>query len=118
METTLVVSFEAAGVHRWDVAHVGAPPPRGKEYLTSDHRHLFKCRAWFKVAKARDIELIKVKEILLSELRMIFSQGPSPLSCEEIAGLLFECAAANGVTLDKVEVLEDGENGAILERRA
>jgi hypothetical protein len=96
------------GFHRWPDA------PLEVAFLRDRHRHLFHIRAEVRVTHSdRDVEFILLKRQLdraIGELK--YEYDTSTWSCEQWA----ECLLGR-LKLDRVEVSEDGENGAIVERR-
>ncbi len=109
-ERMLVVStlqFEA--IHCWPGA------PDFCEFLRFPHRHVFHIRCERAVSHDdRDVEIIQLKR---SVSRFLQDQFPFPqrdmgtTSCEQLARML-----ADYFLLTRCEVLEDGENGAVIER--
>lgn len=101
------------GLHCWPAA----ADVHGIEYLASPHRHIFKVRVDLAVYHDdRDLEFITVKKFLDEWL----SKQPSDLGttscemlCERIRDHLQNHYGIGRVT--RVEVSEDGENGAVLE---
>ena len=104
MQTHIWISFEFEAWHCWP----DAPTECG--YLAARHRHLFKCRAWWPVSHGdRDIEFIGQKHQAVAVVESLKAQAET-WSCEQWASrLLGELGAS------KVEVSEDGENGATVE---
>lgn len=105
MASTLIwCTFDFEAFHRW------ANAPAEHSYLRERHRHLFKCKAWWRVEHDdRQMEFIQLKREALEVV-----QDAKPLaegwSCEQWAkALLGELDAV------RVEVSEDGENGATVE---
>lgn len=109
MEREVVVSAQFAAFHQWDTA------PMEFAYLRNRHRHLFKVRAWAKVShNDRDIEFIDLKTRLQKHTHLYYeNMFLHNMSCEAIAEDILE----KFDELYKVEVMEDGENGAILTRK-
>lgn len=104
-----MVSFEFEGYHRWDEA------PEEVWFLKTKHRHLFKCRAWVEQEHTeRDVEYIILKRKLLQKMLQVTDY--SDWSCEKIAQRIVHYLGIEypGRKV-KVEVTEDGENGAIVE---
>jgi hypothetical protein len=80
-------------------------------FLGAPHRHEFHVKAEKVVShNDRDIEFILLKRAIAATIEKMKSQSIN-WSCETWAENILE---AHG--LDKVEVSEDGENGAIVER--
>ena len=108
METSVVVTLEVEGFHRWPEAKDILPEVA---FLSLRHRHLFKIKAWKAVEhEDRDVEIILLKRKIS---RYLHSKYGEPcefgrMSCEDIAKELVA-----ELDLSSVEVLEDGENGAV-----
>lgn len=100
-------TLQFEGFHQWDAA----PPEVG--YLSNRHRHIFHVRAEKVVThEDRDVEFITLKKTVLTTIRDFQAyQDTSRWSCEAWAGRLLDI-----LNLDKVEVSEDGENGAVVEQ--
>lgn len=95
--------FVFEGFHRWP----DAPPEHG--YLGSLHRHMFHFRVELPVCHDdRDIEFIELKRRVMAYVHQI---APLALnwSCEAWARAVLEEFSAS-----RVEVSEDGENGAVV----
>lgn len=100
-------THQFAAEHRW----LQAPPE--VKFLCFPHRHLFHVRVEWRVSHGdRQMEFLRMKGIL-ARVCTDLSSDPSALewSCEHYA----EKIAAH-LHADKVEVSEDGENGAVWER--
>ena len=99
-------------LHHWPDA------PADVGFLRHPHRHVFVIRVWIKVEhNDRDVEFFQAKRIL----RSICAEWDDPYlefeavraSCEDIAeDILTKMRARYYSTCYKVEVSEDGENGA------
>ncbi len=105
MERFIIVKLQVEGIHQWKDC-----PIEDVMFLKDKHRHIFHIEVRKKVShNDRDIEIIMLKRQILSYL------GKQPIdfgnqSCEMIAEKIlksFDCTY--------VSVLEDNENGAILE---
>ncbi len=106
----IVVTVQVAGVHRWKDC-----PIEEVEYLRNYHRHMFHIKVWKHVDHDdRDVEIIMFKRDVKAYIRENYFDIAhdacffGDMSCEMIAKLIFhefQCSA--------VEVLEDGENGAV-----
>jgi hypothetical protein len=96
------------GFHRWPDA------PDEVAFLRDRHRHVFHVRAEASVSHGdRDVEFILLKRAVDRTVGAIkYEYDTSTWSCEQWA----ECLLGR-LKLDRVEVSEDGENGAIVERR-
>jgi len=111
-KTFIVVqtSFEAS--HRYPTA------PKGVEFLSQTHRHMFHVRANISVSHDdRELEFILVKRYL-TELLDTWDFDLGSMSCEmmakEIIGAIEVRYGANRII--EVSVFEDGENGAVVEQ--
>lgn len=108
LRRSVVVSLQFPAFHHWPKA------PEESNFLRFRHRHLFKVRAWAEVEhNDRDIEFIALKDKIYAYIyEHYFNQDLGETSCESIAErLLYQF-----LELHTVEVLEDGENGAFLQR--
>lgn len=118
-QAEVYVKFQLEGFHCWPEAAEVFPEVR---FLSSRHRHLFHFKCYAKVTHSdRDIEFILLKRHLEKQLRHKFSlidETGVPglefdrMSCEDIANWILD----NNESVYKVDVSEDGENGAIVER--
>lgn len=112
MKTFVVVTLQVEGTHRWEEC-----PIEEVSYLRNDHRHMFHIKATKAVSHDdRDIEIIQLKHELRTYLGKYFKQESQlcvfgKMSCEMIAKELMD-----EFQLNSCEVLEDGENGAIVRR--
>ncbi len=113
MRMTVIVTFSEPGFHYWPDA------PKSVEYLASDHRHLFKFRAEARVTEVdREVEMHTLQAEVRHMLDSIYNRHVSgaldfgAASCEMIALSLMNRI----LRLQAVEVWEDDENGARVER--
>ena len=112
MNTYIIVSLQLEGIHYWkqcDLSEVN--------YLTHPHRHVFQIKMKKRVEHDnREIEFIKLKhEVSIALEAEFFDKDYMCLnfgnaSCEQLAKMLI-----NNYDLSSCEVLEDGENGALVE---
>lgn len=109
-KTSIVVTLQVEGVHHWPEC-----PLEEVIFLRYKHRHLFYIRLVKEVThNDRDIEIIMLKHRIQYFLSR-YKTEKSPIhdfgrmSCEDIAEKLLHNFQAS-----EVEVLEDGENGAIV----
>lgn len=104
-EIMIIIKFRFEGVHRWRDCNFD-----DVSYLSHFHRHMFHVTCWKRVYNAnRELEFIKFKRTVEAFAKDKYTRSDE--SCEMMAqGLLemFHFAA--------VEVLEDGENGAVVRR--
>lgn len=105
MRIFITTQFEA--LHQWDNA------PTGVEFLRHPHRHVFHLRVeWLVTHDDREKEFILLKRKTEKEIRRLAAHADtSRWSCERWGKELLTILDAV-----KVEVSEDGENGAIIER--
>ena len=106
----IFVTFQREGIHCWP----GAKDLPGVEFLANPHRHLFKFRVEVQVFHDdREIEFILFKR----ELEKLYGDGILELdykSCEMIADELAKYMKDHYPgRFMKIEVSEDGENGAV-----
>jgi len=111
MRKYIKVHLEIEGLHHWancDIAEVN--------YLATPHRHIFHINAVKEVThNDRDIEFIKLKHEMQLAIENEFYDKDKRMcdfgnsSCEDIAEMLIR-----NYELKSCEVLEDGENGAIV----
>lgn len=120
-KTWAVVTTEVAGLHCWSGAGMQAP------YLANRHRHVFKITVWVEQTHDdREIEYIWFKEVVDGYYRRM--RGDQSIvdfgsrSCEMLARGLIEALRkmepAWKCRSFKVQVMEDGENGALFESPA
>ena len=114
LQTSIVVTLRVEGIHRW----IDAPEFKPEvAYLEHPHRHIFYIKVKKVVTHAdRDIEIIVFKRDILRYLQKYFDYGSKyqlhdfkKMSCEMIAEDILTTFEAT-----EVEVLEDGENGAVV----
>lgn len=111
------VNFEA--VHNWPGV-VNIPGLEEVHYLQYPHRHIFVIRAYSKVTHSdRDVEFIWLAHQIEKFLKGHFPKyngsdvaDLGPFSCEMIGQLILD----NFASVYKVDVSEDDENGAVMER--
>jgi len=103
-----VVKFKFEGFHRWKKA------PEFCKFLRNKHRHIFHCKVWVEVNHVeRDIEFITFKNEL-KKMKNDFHKIND--SCETMAIRIQKYVQKNYPDRQvKVEVFEDGENGAVVE---
>lgn len=111
--TGILVKLQVEGVHFWPDAKTKLPEVA---YLSSPHRHIFHIEAVKRVThEDRDVEIIMFKRELQAYFQRNYFDAPiqccnfGARSCETIAKDLMEA-----YDLLYVEVLEDGENGAMI----
>jgi hypothetical protein len=116
MKYSVVVTFSIEGFHCWPDAKDVFPQVA---FLSERHRHMFGFRCYAKVTHTdRDEEFILLNRKIQKVLRTNFSQTETnvlefgSMSCEAIGEWLLE----HFPSLYKVEVFEDWENGAVIER--
>lgn len=91
--------------------HYFPDAPTGVEFLRERHRHMFHIKAYWDVSHVnRDKEFILEKQRLTAFVQDLFdNENPAAMSCEFIAVQIIDHLHAV-----KVEVNEDGENGAVI----
>ena len=113
MKYSIAVSFQVEGSHHWPEAKFVFPEVG---FLSNSHRHMFHFKCYATVTHTdRDEEFIMLQRKLKKQLRVNFGGNIlefGRMSCEDIGEWMLE----NNENLYKVEVFEDGENGAIVER--
>lgn len=114
MKTEVIVKTQFEALHHWN----DIPDVHPSHYLKYPHRHVFHITLWCEVSEHnRQIEFIDYKRKLDGFLKDYFAIDQQSLlptiesrSCEMLAGILLrQFPKAN-----RVEVLEDGEMGAIV----
>lgn len=108
IEIRVVAQTRFVGFHKWPDA------PAEVSFLKNFHRHEFHVRAEKVVShEYRDVEFTLLKRSLEQTIHSKnIEDRVSVWSCETWARHLLE-----ELDLDKVEVFEDGENGAIVSRK-
>jgi hypothetical protein len=110
MKTAIIVNLQVEGVHSWENC-----PIQEVAFLRNSHRHMFHIKVEKEVTHDdRDIEIIQFKRDILTYLHKSFYNDDDRclwlrnLSCEQLAKRIL-----NQFQCDSVQVLEDGENGAV-----
>lgn len=122
-KATIIIVFVLEGFHHFPDA------PEEVSFLRSRHRHLFHFKLHFDVSHDnRQLEFFIVRKQAIEAITRVWGgehgrvSNATPLefgdmSCEMIArAILNDVFIANATDPFKVEVWEDGENGAIVER--
>jgi hypothetical protein len=116
MKYSVVVTFSLEGFHNWPAAKDIFPEVA---FLSDRHRHMFGFRCYAKVTHTdRDKEFILLNREIKRNLQLNFEKEFDnvlefgPMSCEAIGEYLLD----QFPELYKVEVWEDWENGAFIER--
>jgi hypothetical protein len=116
MKYSVVVTFSVEGFHNWPAAKDIFPEVA---FLSDRHRHMFGFRCYAIVTHTdRDKEFILLNREIKRNLQLNFEKDVDnvlefgPMSCEAIGEWLLDQFSE----LYKVEVWEDWENGAIIER--
>lgn len=105
----VIIKFQYEAIHKWQ--DVTLPTIM---YLAHPHRHLFHITCWKKVSHGdREVEVITFKQQVIEHLKEHFAGDFRGMSCEHIAEHL-----VRRFVLESCEVLEDGENGAVVSRNA
>lgn len=115
LKKTIKVKLQVEGLHSWPEAREVFPEVG---FLSDPHRHIFHISITKSVAhNDRDIEIIMFKRTVLNYLHDVYQDQQAKCldfgrrSCEDLAEELLL-----RFDLDWVEVLEDNENGAIVEK--
>ena len=113
MRKYIVVKLQVEGLHNWPEAREVLPE---MGFLSDKHRHMFHIKMIKEVLhNDRDIEIIQFKRKVQNDLNLLFYDNAvgcidfGRRSCEDLAELLIK-----NYDLTCAEVLEDGENGAII----
>ncbi len=116
MKYSIVVTFSMEGFHNWPAAAAIFPEVA---FLSDRHRHMFGFRCYATVTHTdRDKEFILLNREIKRNLQLNFEKETmnvlefGPMSCEAIGEWLLDQFSE----LYKVEVWEDWENGAVIER--
>lgn len=103
-----IITLQKSGYHFWKEA------PETVGFLKFKHRHVFHIKVYVEQRhNARDVEYISFKEWLKQNLPVI----DGPQSCEDIAFHIKKLVEThfNNNRKVKVQVMEDNENGALIE---
>jgi len=113
MSLNIVVNLEVDWVHRWKDC-----PIEEVSFLKDYHRHIFKIKCVKEVSHDdRDVEIIQLKRSIVQYLEKMYYDTDKRTcffdwkSCEMLAKELL-----NEFVLVSCEVLEDGENWALVAR--
>jgi hypothetical protein len=116
LKYSIYVTFRLEGFHRWPAAAETFPEVA---FLTDRHRHVFHFKCYAHVSHTdRDEEFILLSRKIQKSLRDSFTKSTAnvlefgSMSCEDIGDWLLD----QFPNLYKVDVSEDGENGAVIER--
>jgi hypothetical protein len=110
MRTEIVVTLQHEAVHNWPGVVAHAKELEAVQYLQYPHRHMFHIRCTKLVNhNDRDVEIIDFKQRILCYMEVVVGKNMQATSCEMLAADLL-----NVFGLASCEVLEDGENGAIV----
>lgn len=115
---TVFCTLQFEGFHRWPEA------PPTVEHLFNLHRHVFHVRVDFDIQEDREIEFIQAKSVIADFIAQLQRGGEGAAgqlvdldelqtwSCETWALEILDKFTSWGAF--KVEVSEDGENGAVV----
>lgn len=111
MKTYILIKTQIEGFHKWSNA------PKKVNFLQKLHRHLFYIKSKIEVYHDdRELEFILVKRFINNQLPRVFKKLGNTKSCEQIAKALLKVLLKKYGNRDIiVHVLEDNENGAIVE---
>lgn len=106
MRRIVWITSQFVAYHRW------AKAPEDTAFLRNYHRHMFHVKMGIEVLHGdREVEFFDLKRRLDEYINDEFREGRFGFSCEIIAELILDEFNASWV-----EVSEDGENGAIVEK--
>lgn len=108
---TVIVDFDIVGFHHYPGA------PEKVDFLSHNHRHLFRIRAGYTVKDLNREKEIFIQQDVLTEYLIETYGYPcvfDAMSCEMIASDLLSFGQEDGLVW--VEVFEDGRGGARVER--
>jgi hypothetical protein len=84
-----------------------------KNYLSYPHRHLFGVEVKFHVlSNDRELEFIRLKELLDDYIDNTFRGKTFKYSCEDIAEMIIKHFVEIGLPIAYCKISEDNENGA------
>lgn len=107
---SIYVQSQFIAFHRWEQA------PQEVGFLASWHRHIFKVRVDLQVLhNDRGLEFFLVQKDLNASLDL-WREKKVYKSCEMFCEDIFEALSPKYPSLFRVEVSEDGENGAVILR--
>ena len=108
MKRFVIVNFNFEATHHWENCNIP-----DVFFLRFPHRHRFHVTAKKRVShNDREVEIIMLQRAMLAYVRKeIAAEDSVPYSCEDIAEKLFL-----EFYLESCTVLEDGENGAMVEK--
>lgn len=103
----IITQFE--GIHKYPDA------PKEVVFLRHDHRHIFHITVWIEqFHNERDVEFILFKRFIENIIKN--SQFPNNASCETMSDFLAKKIIKKYINRKlKIEITEDGENGALIE---
>ena len=103
------ITSEFEGIHKYPNA------PDEVAFLRFDHRHIFHVTVWIEqFHNERDVEFIMFKRFIEAAIKS--SQFPANASCETMSDFLAEKVIKKYTNRRlKIEITEDGENGAFVE---
>lgn len=105
METTIFCTFRVDGLHQWKGT---------SSYLKHPHRHMFHFRVDMSVTHDdREVEFIALRRAVMEHAKTLLPDRAVELSCEMLAKDIIAWLNRYYPRRQyKVEVSEDGENGA------
>jgi len=103
------ITTQFEGMHKYPNA------PEEVAFLRSDHRHILHVTVWIEqFHNERDVEFIMFKRFVEATIKD--SQFPASASCETMSDFLAEKIIKMYANRKlKIEITEDGENGAFIE---
>jgi len=104
-----IIKLQFEGIHKWGKA------PKSVAFLNSPHRHIFHITVFIEQNHTdRDVEYIQMKRFLSTKLSKVRALGTK--SCEQVGQEIIHILEKKcPLKALKVKVMEDGENGCMIE---
>jgi hypothetical protein len=119
MTEKIVVTFRVPGIHAWPGV-VNTKYHNSQGYLQFPHRHVFHFKGVKTVSHSdRDIEIINLRNHVEAYLHERYGSDYGETGCLDFGSQSCEMLAKDlvqGFKFDSMEVLEDGENGSVVEK--
>ena len=112
---SIFVTFSQEGIHKYPEAGIN-PELQDVSFLQFPHRHIFKFKVEISVTSDnREIEFIQFKRWLLqlySTCSLELNNKSCEMMCNDLLETILKVYPGRSI---KIEISEDGENGAIVE---
>lgn len=106
-DSTVYCTVRWEGVHHWNEA------PTEVDFLRHPHRHQFEATLHVSVEHSdRDVEFIMLKRSLRDFVKGYLQGYVKDASCEDMCHRIAQAMNQRGYRVRRVQVSEDGENGA------